>query len=88
MRFLILLAICYIGYRYLKSWIASNMTNRKSVAGNVVRNIDDVMIKDPLCGVYFPRKDGVTLKLDGSDLIFCSKQCRDKYLATNFKQTS
>jgi hypothetical protein len=88
MRVLILIAIFYIGYRFLKSWIASNIKNRQSVAGNAVRKIDDVMIKDPLCGVYFPKRHSVTLQLDGNDLFFCSKQCRDEYLATHFKQTS
>jgi hypothetical protein len=43
--------------------------------------IDDVMIKDPQCGVYFPRRDGIVLKSGGDDLLFCSPECRDKYLA-------
>jgi hypothetical protein len=43
--------------------------------------IDDLMIKDPQCGVYFPRRDGIALKSGGEDLLFCSPECRDKYLA-------
>ncbi|MBW1728928.1 MAG: hypothetical protein JRI63_11780 [Deltaproteobacteria bacterium] len=42
--------------------------------------IDDVMIKDPFCEIYFPKKDGVHLRINGKDLYFCSKECRDKFL--------
>ncbi|MEJ2657760.1 MAG: hypothetical protein P8012_11285 [Desulfobacterales bacterium] len=42
--------------------------------------IDDDMVKDPYCGVYFSKKDGVHLNLDGQDLNFCSEECKDKYL--------
>jgi YHS domain-containing protein len=38
------------------------------------------MIKDPFCEIYFPKKDGVHLRIDGKDLYFCSEECRDKFL--------
>ena len=42
--------------------------------------IDDIMVKDPFCETYFPKRDGVHLKLGGKDLYFCSTDCRDQYL--------
>jgi hypothetical protein len=45
--------------------------------------IDDVMVKDPQCGAYFPRRDGIALKSAGGGLLFCSRECRDKYLAAH-----
>ncbi|MEJ2222369.1 MAG: hypothetical protein P8X80_16375 [Desulfobacterales bacterium] len=54
---------------------------KKIVAGKAGGQIDDVMIKDPFCQAYFPRRDAVHLNLSGDDLYFCSKECRDQYMA-------
>lgn len=44
------------------------------------------MVKDPYCEAYFPQRKGVPLALDGKDLYFCSKECRDKYAASRSKE--
>jgi uncharacterized protein len=44
------------------------------------------MIKDPYCQAYFPRRNAVHLNFRGSDLYFCSKNCRDKYIAHQSKE--
>jgi YHS domain-containing protein len=41
------------------------------------------MIKDPVCDVYFPKKDGVSLNYGGKEMYFCSIECRDKFLKQN-----
>lgn len=43
-------------------------------------SIDDVMLKDPVCGTYFPRREGVVAELDGEVHRFCSNACRDRFL--------
>ena len=85
MRLLILLAIIYLCYRALKSWMLQSKTSRKTVFGKTAAEIDDIMVKDPFCEVYFPKRDGVHLKVDGKDLYFCSTECRDNYVASQSK---
>jgi uncharacterized protein len=80
-RFVILAVVGYVAYRALKSWMFPNASSSESVAGRNVGEIDDIMIKDPYCEAYFPKKDAVHLKFDGKDMQFCSTQCRDKFLA-------
>ena len=80
MRLLIFLGIIYLCYRALKSWLPQHSVTSKTVAGQAAGAIDDVMIKDPVCEVYFPKRDAVHLKVDGQNLYFCSTECRDKYL--------
>ena len=80
MKLLILLAILYIIYRYLKSWMASRV---QTPIGKDVQSVDDVMVKDPFCGVYFPKREGVHLKLNGEEIYFCSTECKDKFLASH-----
>ncbi len=80
-KFLILFGVGYLLYRAMKSWMMPQGRPSKNVSGNAGAQIDDVMIKDPYCEAYFPRRDAVHLNLSGNDLYFCSKECRDRYLA-------
>jgi YHS domain-containing protein len=41
---------------------------------------DAEMIRDPQCGVYFLKNQGVTVRVQGETLYFCSAACRDSYL--------
>ena len=77
MRFLIVIALIYLVYRYLKSWIASSASTTQTISGKSVDTVDDVMIKDPYCETYFPKRNGIRYTLDGKELFFCSKDCRD-----------
>ena len=80
MRLLILVGLIYLGYRFLKSWMLKEDSPQKSVFGKKAGEIDDVMVKDPQCGIYFAKKDGVHLNMNGEDLYFCSKECEGKFL--------
>jgi YHS domain-containing protein len=37
--------------------------------------------KDPVCGTYVSTAGSLTQMVNGSPIYFCSKECRDKYLA-------
>jgi YHS domain-containing protein len=39
-----------------------------------------VMIKDPVCGIYFPQREGIELQHGGQTHMFCSVACRDRFL--------
>jgi YHS domain-containing protein len=38
--------------------------------------------KDPTCGTYISAATSIQEKVGGETLYFCSKQCRDKYVAS------
>ena len=79
MKLLLLIIIAYLAYRAAKSWV---MRNLKAPGQNGSRHprIDDVMVKDPVCGIYFPQREGVTLSRGGQTFLFCSTACRDRFL--------
>ena len=60
--------------------------SQNTVSGDTTQQIDDEMIKDPVCDMYFPKKDGVRLKSDGKDYYFCSSDCRDKFVNMHLKK--
>ena len=80
MRLLVLLGLLYLGYRLLKSWVLKETSSQRAAFGKKAGEIDDVMVKDPYCEIYFAKKDGVHLNIEGRDVYFCSKECKDKFL--------
>lgn len=88
MRLLILAVLVYLAWRAVKSWMASNALGRRAEGDLQTGQTDDLMEKDPFCGVYFPKREGVHLQRDGKDLYFCSEQCRDRYLEAEGKDNS
>ena len=86
MRLLILLGVIYLCYRALKSWMLQGGSPKKTVFNTTAAQMDDVMIQDPFCEIYFPKKDGVHLRINGKDLYFCSEDCRDKYVERHSKK--
>jgi len=80
MRLLIIIGLAYFAYRALKSWMFQNVSAKRTVGREATGEIDDVMVKDPFCQAYFPKRNGVHLKADGKDLYFCSKECRDRFV--------
>jgi len=86
-RLLIFAGVIYLTYRLLKSWKLKN-TQSKVGFGKTENVIDDIMIKDPFCETYFPKRNGVHLLVDGKDLYFCSPECRDKFIASHQKENS
>lgn len=79
MRLLVLLGLLYLCYRFLKFWVLKEKSSQKVVFGKKSGEIDDVMVQDPFCGIYFAKRDGVSLNIGGMDLYFCSTECKEKY---------
>ena len=53
---------------------------KKAGSAGVAGEIDDVMVQDPLCKVYFPKRDAYRLKYGGKELYFCSAECKNKFI--------
>ncbi len=82
-RFLILFAVGYVVYRAVKSKMLPPAARSGPDTGQSTPQVDDVMVKDPFCEAYFAKRNGVHLHYRGEDLYFCSKRCRDGYLAAH-----
>ena len=79
-RLVILLGIIYFGFKILKAWFLSNFVNNENEDQDA-----QVMIKDPVCGVFFPKKDAFTYVINGKTHYFCSDKCKNKYLLDSQK---
>ena len=87
-RLLILVILGALVYRAVKSWLGSTHYPEKDAAVHPPESVDDVMIQDPVCGIYFPRRDAVVLTRNNRDYLFCSTECRDRYAAQQAQNRS
>jgi uncharacterized protein len=78
-KLLLIIIIVYLAYRAGKAWIKRSVGTLSQGSARHP-TIDDVMVKDPVCGIYFPRREGVELHHGGQIYIFCSAACRDRFL--------
>ena len=83
MKLLVLLVVGYFCYRALKNWVMPASPTRENVSSNIAGEIDDVMIQDPICGVYFPKRNGVSLQVKGEEYYFCSQECKTEFIHTH-----
>ncbi len=84
-KLLLYFVIIYCGYKILKFTVKSLGLGEAghSQVNSEQGNIENVMIQDPVCNVYFARKDGVCHLIGGRELCFCSEECLNKYLMTH-----
>jgi YHS domain-containing protein len=77
---IIFLLFLYLLYRTAKSWYQNNFPKETGETGKSQAGPADLMVQDPFCKVYFPKREGLRLETEGRDVYFCSEACRDNFL--------
>lgn len=72
--------LAYMAYRAFKHFFSplQGPEEREFVRGRSPRETE--LVKDPQCGAYFLKQQGVKGKSNGEILYFCSEECRIKYI--------
>ena len=60
--------------------LAPGPSSSRSQRQDDLAPVDDIMVKDPFCQTYIPKRDGIQEVINGQTYFFCSAQCRDKYI--------
>ena len=88
MRLLILIILVYLGYQLFKKWLLPGRASESLKEDENLSPVDDVMVKDPFCETYFPKRKGVQAVVDGETHYFCSPACRDKFVEKHMNSES
>ncbi len=86
-RLLILTGLIYVAWRLFKAFLPGSGGTRRPIQRPGDGGVD-VMVQDPVCGVYFPKREGVSLNSGSGDIWFCSNKCKNKYLNDNLKRNA
>ncbi len=76
-RLLIYLFIFYFLFSLFKRIVGSA---GKGGGGERPGAEGELMVLDPNCGTYIPKKEALTKKIKGEITYFCSKECLNIYL--------
>ncbi|MBW2623442.1 MAG: hypothetical protein JRD68_11100 [Deltaproteobacteria bacterium] len=83
-RVLIIIGLFYLIYRVLKGLMSPAPLNR--FKGNrPIRDAEsdsdpEELMRDPNCGIYLPRKQGIAAFVGGRVFYFCSEECKRQYI--------
>ena len=94
-QFLFLLIVVSWGARLLR-WIVMRLlqsaaqASRRAQAGGATETMDTAknarrLVRDPVCGLHVAEVLAIPLRERKETIYFCSKACRDKYLAATRK---
>ncbi len=88
-RYLLIALAVWALYRLLRRLMTGTGGGQAGRAAGpkdrAAREIMDVMVQDPQCGVYFPRHEALRIQTAAGERFFCSEVCRDAYLAAQNK---
>lgn len=79
LRVIILLVLLYILYRLLfpRRRRREASTGPAGPRGSLASH--DVLVEDPVCHIYIPKGQAVSLNRAGVTHYFCSEQCRETF---------
>ncbi len=80
-RLILFFLIGYVALRLFKGVFGQGSQARMEANGRQTGEIDDLMVKDPNCQTYIPRRDAVQAVKNGETYYFCSRECRDAFLS-------
>jgi len=77
---LAIIAFFILVYYVAKSFFSPRKpTTDKPVMGADGKAVNDVMVQDPSCGVYLPRRDAIKARIKGETHYFCSDTCIQRF---------
>ena len=82
LRLVILMFLFYILYRLLfkgKKVLKGKSSDSKSESSNLPTQ--DVLVEDPFCHTFVPKRNAIKLKQETETLYFCSEKCYETYLS-------
>ncbi len=79
-RLLIFIALGYFALKAVRGVLGHGTQPRVEPGGRQDAEIEDLMVKDPNCQTYIPKREAVMVEHKGTRLYFCSARCRDDYL--------
>lgn len=74
-RLLLGVALGYLGYQVIRKVGRSLGRGGRPRADREV----DMLVQDPVCGTFIPRKEALKIHKNGKDYFFCSEGCLKRF---------
>lgn len=88
MRFIIIMILTYIGFKFLKGLFAPKETNYQQMSGQRAQSASgEDLVEDPYCHTYIPLSNALSTSMQGKAVYFCSKKCLEAFTALQDKKS-
>ena len=76
-RLLLILGLGYVVYRLVQKWLHPGAGPRPGPGPE--RDQPELLVQDPVCKTFIPRKEALKVQKDGKDYFFCSEGCLKRF---------
>lgn len=80
LRLVVIGVLLYILYRLLTGPRKKKVSGRGKEAGTSGGQVQDILVEDPVCHTYIPKRQAVQLHHDKKMYYFCSDKCCQMFL--------
>ncbi len=88
MRFIIIMLITYLAYKFLMGLFITKGTQRRHVPGQPGQMASgEDLVEDPCCHTYIPLSNALKTSVQGKIVYFCSKKCLEEFTAIQENKT-
>ncbi len=78
-RLLLGLALGYLIYRVVRQFSHSLGLGGRPTPGQPRSLEPDVLVQDPVCQTFIPKREALKVHKDGQDYFFCSEGCLKRF---------
>lgn len=88
MRYIIVILIVYLAYKFLKALFRTKENSYQEVPIQPRQaSIGDDLVEDPHCHTYIPLSDAHKASVNGKTIYFCSKKCLNEFTGNSKTET-
>ena len=84
LRLLIGLCLGYLGYRIIKK-VAGSLGLWPQPPRPLDDREPDVLVQDPVCKTFIPRREALKIEKGGKTYFFCSEGCLKRFMSSGEK---
>jgi len=78
-RLLVALVLGYLVYSLVKKGFQSFKLGQGPSPRPTQPREPEVLVQDPVCGTFIPRREALKVQKDGRDYFFCSEGCLKRF---------
>jgi YHS domain-containing protein len=81
LKFIFFILLCAAAYFFfIKPFLRGYRGVTYKTRGMTPPPVHDELVRDPVCGVFVPKRQAIVLVMDGKTHYFCSERCRKQFI--------
>jgi len=78
LRIILISVFFYLFLRFFKLLFSKPPVNKRPTQQSTSEQVSE-MVQDPVCEVYIPKNNSLSIQMSGATYYFCSSECMNKF---------